>query len=60
MEVYGGGIKNSLYILKETSGSNYDPDLDNYTSWEYGWRVQRITTDIYPGHPIRAVAELPL
>lgn len=60
-EIYGGGVKHSFDISKTRSGSNYDPDMDDYTTWEYGWSADGYySTDCYSGLHIRAIAELPL
>lgn len=61
-EIYGGGIKYGWAICIDTMGDNYDPDLDDYTTWEYAWESsgEFDGMDVYVGHPIRAVAELPL
>ena len=60
--VYDGGIKHCLSIYKDSMGDNWDPDSEDFTTWEYGWEVSGFYdgTDCYGGHHIRAVAELPL
>lgn len=58
---YGGGSKRCWIISKEREGDNWDPDSEEFTTWEYGWKTDgTLGTDSYSGFPIRPVAVLPL
>lgn len=59
-EVYGGGMREALFIYKDRQGYDWDDDREDWTKWKYGWTVIRGNTDSYFGAHIRAVAELPL
>lgn len=59
-EVYGGGIREALFLYKDSSGYDWDDDREDWTKWKYGWTVIRENEDSYFGAHIRAVAELPL
>ena len=60
--IYAGALKHAISFYVTRQGYDYDPDVDDYTTWKYAWTADGYYAgvDCYEGHHIRAVAELPL